>query len=336
MNTCDVFPADSKFLQSPLWEKVYRAEGLETIRIGNAFFVERKTSFFGKYWYSPRGPFFDGVISVDRVQGLFTSVLTQAKKHGVIWIRIDVRTPLEMKLLRQIFGTKMFLHSPHDMQPKTVLDVDIHGTEEDILSRMKSKTRYNIRLAKKKNVNVFVDYELRHVEDFYSLIATTSDRAGIVSHPKSHYEAIFHSIPSEYVSLYCASYEGNIIAAAIIIFYNGTALYLHGGSSNEFRGVMAPYLLHFQVMLDAKARGCNIYSFGGIDTPGVSVKNQLAGITRFKMGFSPYSKVVSTVGSYDIVLFPFRYVIYRLLRNIFVLKMWIVKCFWMVWRYLLP
>ena len=49
----------------------------------------------------------------------------------------------------------MVSESSHNIQPPRTIIVDLHGTEDDILARMKQKTRYNIRLAAKKGVVPF-------------------------------------------------------------------------------------------------------------------------------------------------------------------------------------
>ncbi len=76
-------------------------------------------------------------------------------------------------------------------------------------------------------------------------------------HPESYYRKMFETIPAEILKLYMAEYENKIIAANIVIHYGNTATYLHGASDNEYRNVMAPYLLQWQAILDAKKAGLN-------------------------------------------------------------------------------
>lgn len=79
---------------------------------------------------------------------------------------------------------------------------------------------------------------------------------------------------------------------------------------------MAPYLLQWQAMLHAKAAGCEKYDLGGIKTGS---SGSWAGITRFKTGFSTSTEPIKFPGSYDIVINPFRYNLYRILQRIKVL-----------------
>jgi len=66
-----------------------------------------------------------------------------------------------------------FRSSPQTIQPRRTLVVDIRGDEEQILGRMKQKTRYNIRLAAKKGVLVRPSSDL---DIFYRLMQVTGER----------------------------------------------------------------------------------------------------------------------------------------------------------------
>jgi lipid II:glycine glycyltransferase (peptidoglycan interpeptide bridge formation enzyme) len=96
---------------------------------------------------------------------------------------------------------------------------------------------------------------------------------------------------------------------------------LHGASGNEHRNVMAPHILHWQAILDAKERGCRFYDFGGVkisnkEQAAIGKSNSWEGITRFKLGFSQKTKPVVFPGSYDIVINQWRYWLYRTLQYI--------------------
>jgi lipid II:glycine glycyltransferase (peptidoglycan interpeptide bridge formation enzyme) len=71
---------------------------------------------------------------------------------------------------------------------------------------------------------------------------------------------------------------------------------------------MAPYLLHWQAMLDAKSQGFECYDLGGSEVSGGGEK----GFTRYKRGLG--GVVVEYSGAYDIVINKFWYGIYRTFR----------------------
>ena len=223
------------------------------------------------------------------------------------------------------------------MQPREVFVIDIMKSEEELLAQMKAKTRYNIKLSQKHNVFVKVISNFKfqilnqvqnpndknfkfYVDEFIRLVKITAKRDGITPHPESYYCKMFETIPGDILKLYVAEYENKVIAANIIIYYGNTATYLHGASDNEYRNVMAPYLLQWQAILDAKKAGLEKYDFGGIKTcnikHGTYNKNSWSGITRFKISFAPDTKPIEFPGSYDIIIKTGIYRLYKIFQRI--------------------
>ena len=206
------------------------------------------------------------------------------------------------------------------MQPRGILILDILKSEEEILAEMKQKTRYNIKLAEKKGVKIYDSREEKYIEEFLRLVKVTAQRDKITSHPDAYYRKMFEIIPSEILKLYVAEFEGKIIAANLVLFFGKTATYLHGASASDHRNVMAPYLLQWRQIVDAKKAGCENYDFGGVksyNTKHVTCnKNSWQGITKFKTGFAPDVETKKFPGCYDIILKPAKYNLYRALQKI--------------------
>jgi len=306
----------NEFLQSDQWRKFQESVGRKTFCISKdnfyASIIEHKLPIAGKYFYVPRGPVcrLDSLPTGQAGSTLLgmTELINLAKKEKASWIRIDT----DYKN-----GKHRIVKAPHDMQPKEVFIIDIAKSEEELLAEMKAKTRYNIRVAQKHGVslritNLYETTNNKDVEEFLRLVKVTAKRDGITPHPESYYRKMFETIPAENLKLYVAEYENKIIAANIIIFYGNTATYLHGASDNNYRNVMAPYLLQWQAISDAKKAKLEKYDFGGVKTNG---DNSWAGITKFKTGFSPNTKPMEFLGSYDIVINPFKYYLYRVLQK---------------------
>ncbi|HCP08709.1 MAG TPA: hypothetical protein DIT25_02850 [Candidatus Moranbacteria bacterium] len=167
----------------------------------------------------------------------------------------------------------------------------------------------------------------KYLEEFLRLVKITSERNKITPHPENYYRKMFEVIPSDILKLYVAEYEGKIIATNLVIFYEGTAIYLHGASDDKCKNLMAPYLLQWKQIQDAKKAGCAKYDFGGIkssgptpldrnDQKGSDRYGSWSGITRFKTGFSPNTKPLEFPGSYDIVISPGKYKLYRIIQKI--------------------
>jgi lipid II:glycine glycyltransferase (peptidoglycan interpeptide bridge formation enzyme) len=125
---------------------------------------------------------------------------------------------------------------------------------------------------------------------------------------------MFEMIPNNILKLYIAEYKGKIIAANLVLLFGKTATYMHGASDNEHRNLMAPYLLQWQQIVDAKKAGCERYDFGGVKTQ--KTDSSWSGITKFKIGFAPGAKFTQFPGCYDIILKPARYNLYRALQKI--------------------
>jgi len=185
------------------------------------------------------------------------------------------------------------------IQPKQTLRIDLAKSEDEILKAMHQKTRYNIGLAEKRGVRI---EERNDIEVFFKLLETTTARDGFRMHPRAHYETILSTLDAK---LFFASYNEQPIATALVTFFGTTAYYLHGASANEHRDVMAPYLLHWSIMREAKRRGCTVYDLWGID------EKKWPGVTRFKRGFAPKTEATTYEGTFDV---PFRSFLYRLYR----------------------
>jgi lipid II:glycine glycyltransferase (peptidoglycan interpeptide bridge formation enzyme) len=123
--------------------------------------------------------------------------------------------------------------------------------------------------------------------------------------------------------------------------YGDTATYLHGATDDEYRNVMAPYLLQWQAIKDAKKAGYKFYDFGGVKTeisnsPNYLISNQTqnpnnqidkntryqipdtswSGITKFKLGFAPETEPIKFPGSFDLIIKPQKYLPYRLVSQL--------------------
>lgn len=206
------------------------------------------------------------------------------------------------------------LHVPSHAQifPENTLILDLSLSEEEILKQMKPKGRYNIRIAQRNKVKVF---ETQNVSDFYKLLQETEKRDGFSGHNESYYQSLLKSLGSN-AKLYMAEYinennESVLIAGGIFTFLDDTCTYYYGVSSNEYRNIMAPYLLQWHALSEAKKQGYKNYDFLGIAPEGKS-SHRLAGVTRFKKQFG--GEVQSYPASIDIIYKPFVYLAYRVLK----------------------
>jgi len=309
--TDDFFP-EGRLLQSEYWAKVEQEEKREVVQVKNksqnVYGYQRDLTAVGSYGYWPRG------FSWSRT--LLKQVVELGKKKGWGWLRFDLISTEEVNQTKKWVSKHKLamVVAPHSMQPRQNLLLDLRPSSEELLSKMKSKTRYNIRLAKRKGVRIKTTREEKYLDIFLELMQKTERRKGVKFHPPRHYYAILHNLPADVLQLYVAEYQGRILAINLVSFYNRVATYLHGATADNYRQVMAPFLLQWQAILQAKQQGCRYYDFGGI-FPNATDSGKI-GLTRFKVGFAPQSKPFVMAGSYDIILNPFKYRLYRWLSKV--------------------
>jgi len=251
-----------------------------------------KTVFGKTYLHLNRGPVFrENKIN----QESFSFFVEELKKYGIeknaIYIRFDwpFREDFDLKAL---CSDKIALKDAHfSNQPVRTLMIDLTKTEQEILNEMKPKGRYNIKIAQKKGAVVLKSIDQKDVGTFYAMIKETATRDGFSVQPQEFYEKMFASLKEENrVKLYMAESEGKIIAANIVTYYGDTSTYYYGSSSNEYRNLMAPYLLQYEAIMDAKKLGYKYYDFLGISADE-KTKDSWAGITDFKRKFGGFDFV---------------------------------------------
>ena len=181
--------------------------------------------------------------------------------------------------------------------PDTVI-IDLKQSNEEILAQMKSKWRYNISLAEKKDVIVKTG-GVEDIEVFYNLLKETAQRDGIAVHGINYYKTLFEICEQKNnlkIRLYTAKHADDILAAIVVLFRGNDANYLYGASSNNKRNLMAPYALQWKAMLDAKEAGCQNYDLFGIP-PDEDPNHPMAGLYRFKTGFG--GQIIHRCGTWD-------------------------------------
>jgi lipid II:glycine glycyltransferase (peptidoglycan interpeptide bridge formation enzyme) len=181
--------------------------------------------------------------------------------------------------------------SLHNIQPPRTLIVDLHGTEDEILARMKQKTRYNIRLADKKGVTVRPWNDL---PAFHQMMLVTGGRDGFGVHSLEYYQRVYELFyPAGMAELLVAEYEGKPLAALMVFARGRRAWYVYGASTDEERNRMPTYLLQWEAMRWARSKGAEEYDLWGVpdeqeetlEAHFTERSDGLWGVYRFKRGF---------------------------------------------------
>ena len=282
------FP-DTHLLQMGEWGELKKDFGWKPVRLvsGNVGvqILFRRLPLGFTIAYMPK-PVDSGQWTVDS-EAFWREVDTICKKNRAIFLKIEPDAwDSEFRILHSAFRI-----SPHNIQPPRTIIINIKDSEEDILARMKPKCRYNIRLAEKKGVTVRAWDD---IATFHEMMTVTGGRDNFGVHSKEYYQRayeLFH--PKGTCELLVAEYEGKPLASLMVFANAKRAWYVYGASNNEERNRMPTYLLQWEAIRWAKARGCEEYDLWGVpdeneETLEANFETRhdgLWGVYRFKRGF---------------------------------------------------
>ena len=177
--------------------------------------------------------------------------------------------------------------APMYFQAEHTLHLDLTKSEDDLLAGMRKNTRYYIRKAGKNGVEVRVSQDRADLDRLYDLYLETVERQQFVPYKKQYlvdeFEAFVRQQSAD-VDLVLGYYQGQLLSAAMIIYYDQTAYYHHGASIRHEPDVFASYLVQWEAIKRAKQRGMTLYDFWGV-APTDDPKHSRAGLTLFKRGF---------------------------------------------------
>lgn len=219
--------------------------------------------------------------------------------------------PNRVRELRMNFGTESrnLRKAPTDVQPTHTLLIDTRQPPERMLSAMRAKTRYNIRLAGRRGVNV---EERPHSELglWYRLYRDTMERKGLTVHDERYFEALFEAAHAEQddhgeLKLLLARHDGELLAGMVLALYGDYAVYLYGASSQRRRSLMPAYRLQWHAIRTAAEAGCRAYDMFGIPADE-HASHPMHGLLRFKTGFG--GRRLTRRGCWD---YPYSEELYR-------------------------
>ena len=293
-----------------------------------ACLVLKRTAFRRfSIFYAPKGPLMDWTNESLRKRVL-DDLQSFAKKQGAIFLKLDPDVVLGRgvpasvdevtencgQVVMSDLKRRGWVESSDQIQFRNTVMVDLSASEEDILMRMKQKTRYNVRLAEKKGVTI----RAGSVDDLpmlYKMYAETSVRDGFVIRDEGYYMVVWktymsnvggqRSEPSAVPLI--AEVDGEAVAAIFLFMFAGRGYYVYGMSRNAHREKMPTYLLQWAAMKHAKSHGCLTYDLWG--APDVfDESDSMWGVYRFKEGLG--GDVVRTLGAYDFAPSKFWYTMY--------------------------
>lgn len=244
--------------------------------------------------YIPRGPIMTG--TPDKVwPELRNEIDKVAKRHRAISVIIE---PNQHLGLTGRYSDAGVVQGPAHLQPERTVKMPLED-DEKMLKRMHSKTRYSVRLAMRRGVEIERKdpHDKAALDQYYALMQDTADRNEFSIHSYEYYADFMDVFGDKAIFLF-ASWEDKLSSVIMAAEFGEEAVYMYGASSTENRGHGASFLLQFEVMKWARERGCKRYDLWGIpkhDPESLRGEDNASlagtkgddwrGIYRFKTGF---------------------------------------------------
>ncbi len=261
--------------------------------------------------YCPKGPLLDWSNESLRNRVL-DDLQSFAKKEGAIFLKIDPDVVLgkgipDNENSREDNGGQIVLseltdrgwrYSSDQIQFKNTVLIDLAASEDEMLARMRQKTRYNIRLAEKKGVTVRTGSQA-DLPMLYKLYAETSVRDGFVIRDEGYYQTVWQTFMQSSEAKaepLIAEVNDEIVAAIFVFYFASRAYYVYGMSRESHREKMPNYLLQWEAMKRAKLHSCGVYDLWGAPDE-FKESDPMWGVFRFKEGLG--GEVIRTLGAWD-------------------------------------
>lgn len=293
------------------WEKklIVSRNKLGKIR-GGALLWIRTIKPFGTLIYVSRGPVVDSD-NFEALEDITNQIREVAKEKNAIALLLEpdmLSTDMKFRenILKLGYSIKGNLKDfSEQINPKYVFRLNLKGkTEDEVFANFHSKTRYNVRYAIKKGVEV-VEGNIEDLKIFYKLMEETGKRDNFGIRPLEYFEKMYDEMQG-HIKLILTKHEEDYLSGMLLVFYGNKVWYVYGASSNTKRKLMPNYLMQWYGIQQAIKVGADIYDFQGV--PGVLDNEQNHpeyGLYRFKKNFG--ADFTEFIGQIYIAYKPFRY-----------------------------
>jgi peptidoglycan pentaglycine glycine transferase (the first glycine) len=267
--------------------------------------------------YVPKGPAldWDDTVLAARVLDEFEGLIGRWR---AIFCKIDpdvyyagdvpsyLPRPANARAVARLLAARNWCFSGEQVQFRNTVLLNLDQPEEELLAAMKQKTRYNVRLAIRRDVKVY-DGTIDDLTTMYELYLETSHRNRFPIRPASYYlDAWGRFLEAGQAHLLLATVDGEAVAGLVLFTFGPTAWYMYGASSHRYRERMPNYLLQWQAMRRARSLGCTLYDLWGAPDD-LDESDPMWGVYRFKLGLG--GELARGLGAWD---YPLSQTAYRL------------------------
>ena len=248
---------------------------------------------------------------------ILNELITIGKQENCIFIQIEPNVKANSE---QIVKHNALKHAAHPLFTKYTFVLGLNKPEEELLANMHPKTRYNIRVAEKHKVIVREDNSETSFKDYLKLMSETTNRQQFYAHTPSYHKNLWESLPKKlqpnslsyhlFNAIYKPSDRNEIALTSWVLFvFKDHLYYPYGASSRLHREVMANNLMAWETIKFGKKHGLSFFDMWGALGPNPDKNDPWYGFHRFKEGYG--AELVEFVGSYDLVIKPAIYELYK-------------------------
>jgi lipid II:glycine glycyltransferase (peptidoglycan interpeptide bridge formation enzyme) len=246
--------------------------------------------------YVPKGPLLD-YADESLTAAVLDHICAAAKAAGAVYVKTDPDIAEDNEPFAHLYHDLGWRASDEQIQfPNTAL-LDLSPGTEALLAAMKPKTRYNIRLASRRGVEVV---QTTDWDTLFALYAETALRDGFAIREAGYYHALWSLFQESGQGEGFVARVGDEAVAGLFLMHTGeTGWFYSGASSQRHRDTMPNYLLQWHTIQWLCERGYRWYDLWGAPTE-MQEDDPLWGVYRFKSGFG--AQYVRRLGAYDRVL----------------------------------
>ncbi len=300
------------YLQSEEWGELQKNLGREVLRVQKGDFstllIKYQLPFGLNYFYAPRGP--NGPL--EKLETLISEIKKTEKHEKVMFLRIE--PPIEESQSNQEVLRFLGFKKTKPVQPQNTIILDLKKTEEELSAKLDKDTRYAVRTATKRGVEIVKiespTEKQRIFDEFWEIFAETNDRHTLKAYSKKYYQEVFSLSGKCQSKIFLARVGDKTVSAALIIHFAKSAVYSLAASRAGYGGFNAPSLLLWKAVLDAKASGLAVFDLWGVDEKN----KKWSGITSFKKNFG--GQAIRYIGTWDFILSKKWYFLYNLSKKL--------------------
>jgi len=300
-------------LQSWEWGEFRKSTGNEVVRFP---FGQLALHKIPKTKYKI-GAFIKGPTPTKKI---ISELIKLAKRENLLFIKLEPNIKKDDKVINLL--KKSGAVPGKTLFTPTTFWIDLKKSEDELMKGFHSKTRYNIRLAQRKGVEVTEDKSKKAFEKYIEFTRETVERQGFYAHTEKYHRLMWKTLHTDMINegkeptarLRVARYNppvtpkrsdggrrGKIITTWILFVWHDFLYYPYGAWSGKHRNLMANNLIMWESIKYGQKLNLKTFDLWGRE-PG-------KGFTRFKEGYNP--QVVELLGTWDLVTSPL-YPLYRI------------------------